>query len=196
MIGSLRSTASAIPSTGRPEGSRPTGLRTVGAKRPERMPRSSVSSIAPQRSASHGMKVSRIHFDFARWSAGVETSAQQSIGPPGTPSKTMISQVPARRQRREHEVLPHPRDDVEADGRELGPRRHPGHVGECEGAHRLIELRPLCIALEEPRDLALAGRDDDEVAVAGVPLEIVDGRRRGRRARRRSTRSAPSSAGT
>ena len=90
----MSSTASAIPSTGRPEGSRPTGLRTVGAKRPARMPRSSVSSISPQRSASHGRNVSRIHLDFARCSAGVETSLQQSIGPPGTPSKTMISQGP------------------------------------------------------------------------------------------------------
>ena len=58
------------------------------------MPRSSVSSIERQRSASHGMNVSRIHLDFARCSAGVVTSPQQSIGPPGTPSKTMISQSP------------------------------------------------------------------------------------------------------
>ncbi len=40
------------------------------------------------------MNVSRIHFDFARCSAGVVTSPQQSMGPPGTPSKTMISQGP------------------------------------------------------------------------------------------------------
>ena len=40
------------------------------------------------------MKVSRIHFDFARCSAAVVTPPQQSIGPPGMPSKTMISQSP------------------------------------------------------------------------------------------------------
>ncbi len=82
----------------------------------------------------------------------------------------------ARRQRREDEVLPHARDDVEADGRELRPRRHPGHVREGERAHRLVELRALCVALEELRDRALAGRDDHEVAVGGVPLEVVEAR--------------------
>ena len=54
----------------------------------------SVSSTSRQRSASQGMNVSRIHFDFARCSSGVVTSPQQSIGPPGTPSKTMISHGP------------------------------------------------------------------------------------------------------
>ena len=58
------------------------------------MPFGSVSSTSRQRSASHGMNVSRIHRDFARCSPGVVTSPQQSIGPPGTPSKTMISQEP------------------------------------------------------------------------------------------------------
>ena len=58
------------------------------------MPLPSVSSTLRQRSASHGMKVSRIHFDFAKCSAGVVTSPQQSIGPPGMPSKTMISHAP------------------------------------------------------------------------------------------------------
>ncbi len=51
----------------------------------------------------------------------------------------------------------------------------PCHVGEREGAHRLVELRALGVTLEEPRDVALAGRDDDEVAVGGVALEVVDG---------------------
>ena len=101
-----------------------------------------------------------------------------------------------RRQRREDEVLADARDQVEADGRELRPRRHPGDVRERERAHRLVELRPLGVALEEPRDLALAGRDDDEVAGGGVPLEVVDRRLVEARARRRSRRSAPSSAGT
>ncbi len=40
------------------------------------------------------MNVSRIHFDFARCSSCVVTSPQQSIGPPGMPSKTMISHGP------------------------------------------------------------------------------------------------------
>ena len=61
--------------TGLPEGSVPTGLRTVGGKRPARMPLGSVSSTSWQRSASHGKNVSRIHFDLARCSSGVDTSA-------------------------------------------------------------------------------------------------------------------------
>ena len=69
-------------------------MRTVGGKRPARMPFASVSSTSWQRAASQGMNVSRIHFDFARCSSGVVTSPQQSIGPPGMPSKTMISQAP------------------------------------------------------------------------------------------------------
>ncbi|MDT4873718.1 hypothetical protein FQZ97_1089770 [compost metagenome] len=94
VIGSLSTTTSARPSTLRPEGKVATGLRTVGAKRPARMPLSSVSSMSLQRSASHGVKVSRIHWLRARCSCGVFTSDQQSIGPPGTPSNTMISQGP------------------------------------------------------------------------------------------------------
>src|SRR5947209_8179412 len=86
--------ASASPSTSRPDGSSATGFRTVGGKRPARVPLSSVSSTFRQRSASQGRNVSRIHFDFARCSSGVVTSPQQSIGPPGTPSKTMISHSP------------------------------------------------------------------------------------------------------
>ena len=58
------------------------------------MPLSSVSSTLPQRSASHGMNVSRTHFDFSRCSCGVVTSPKQSIGPPGMPSNTMISHSP------------------------------------------------------------------------------------------------------
>ena len=58
------------------------------------MPWSSVSLMSPQRSASQGRKVSRIHWLRARCSCGVFTSSQQSIGPPGTPSNTMISHGP------------------------------------------------------------------------------------------------------
>ncbi len=94
VIGSLSMIASASPSTSAPDGSSATGLRTVGGKRPARMPFSSVSSTERQRSASQGRNVSRIHFERWRCSCGVETSPQQSIGPPGTPSKTMISQGP------------------------------------------------------------------------------------------------------
>src|SRR5207248_2959663 len=94
VIGSFSTTASASPSTSAPDGSSPTGFRTVGGKRPARIPLSSVSSTSWQRSASHGRNVSRIHLLLARCSAGAETSPQQSIGPPGTPSKTMISHSP------------------------------------------------------------------------------------------------------
>ncbi len=93
-MGSLRQTASARPSASAPEGSFATGLRIVGAKAPLNMPLASVSSTLRARSPSQGANVSRIHFDFARCCSGDLTSAQQSMGPPGTPSKTMISQGP------------------------------------------------------------------------------------------------------
>src|SRR5260370_260497 len=70
------------------------GLRTIGGTLPARIPVSSVSSMSRQRSPSSGMNVSRIHLLLARCSSGVRTSLQQSIGPPGTPSNTMISQGP------------------------------------------------------------------------------------------------------
>src|ERR1700722_19071308 len=83
-----------MPNTALPEGSRAIGLRTVGAKRPDRMPLSSVSVQFLARSASQGRKVLRIHLDFSRCLSGDVTSPQQSIGPPGTPSSTMISHGP------------------------------------------------------------------------------------------------------
>ena len=39
-------------------------------------------------------------------------------------------------------------------------------------AHRLVERRARGVALEQLRDRALAGGDDDEVAVGGVALEL------------------------
>ena len=93
-MGSLSTTTSPMPSTLRPDGSVATGLRTVGAKRPARMPLSSVSAMSRQRSASQGTKVSRIQRLRSRCCSGVFTSPQQSMGPPGTPSNTMISQGP------------------------------------------------------------------------------------------------------
>ena len=58
------------------------------------MPLSSVSATLRQRSPSQGMKVLRIQRLFSRCCAGVLTSPQQSIGPPGMPSNTMISHGP------------------------------------------------------------------------------------------------------
>src|SRR3989441_3980243 len=94
VIGSLVATTSAMPSARPPEDSLQIGLRTVGGNLPTRIPLLSVSSTFRQRSPSSGMKVSRTHLLLARCSSGVFTSFQQSIGPPGTPSNTMISQVP------------------------------------------------------------------------------------------------------
>src|SRR6266581_3199394 len=94
VIGSLVATTSAMPSARPPEGSLQIGLRTVGGNLPTRIPLSSVNSTLRQRSPSSGMNVSRIHLLLARCSSGVLTLFQQSIGPPGTPSKTMISHPP------------------------------------------------------------------------------------------------------
>src|ERR1700745_291212 len=94
VIGSLVATTSAMPSARPPEDSLQIGLRTVGGNLPTKIPWLSVSSKLAQRSASRGMKVSRTHLLLAKCSSGVFTSFQQSIGPPGTPSNTMISQGP------------------------------------------------------------------------------------------------------
>src|SRR5437588_8279998 len=94
VMGSFVTTTSAIPSASPPEGSLQIGFRTVGGNLPARTPLSSVSSTLWQRSASSGMNVSKIHLLLARCCSGVFTSCQQSIGPPGTPSKTMISHEP------------------------------------------------------------------------------------------------------
>src|SRR5712692_7693806 len=94
VMGSLVATTSAMPSASPPEGSLQIGLRTVGGNLPARIPLLSVSTTLRQRSASSGVKVSRTHLLLARCFSGVLTSFQQSIGPPGTPSNTMISQVP------------------------------------------------------------------------------------------------------
>ena len=119
-----------------PTAARPTGLRTVGGKRPARMPLSSVSSMSRQRSASQGMNVSRIHFDCARGAR----LRRRDVGPAvhraaGDALEDHDLAGPARRQRREDEVLAHARDEVEAHGGELGPRRHARHVRERERAH-------------------------------------------------------------
>jgi hypothetical protein len=67
----FRTTASAIASTGAPEGRRPTGRRTVGVSRPVRIPFWSVSSTWRQRSASHGRCASRSESERSRWPTGV-----------------------------------------------------------------------------------------------------------------------------
>src|SRR5438477_12303249 len=92
VIGSLVATTSAMPSARPPEDSLQIGLRSAGGNLPDRIPLLSVSSTAPQRCPSSGMKVSRTHLLLAKCSSGVLTSCQQVIGPPGTLSYPMISQ--------------------------------------------------------------------------------------------------------
>src|SRR3954471_9124509 len=94
VMGSLVATTSAIPRAKAPDESLQIGLRTVGGNLPAKMPLSSVNSRLAQRSASSGIKFSRTHLLLAKCSCGVFTSFQQSIGPPGTPSKTIISHAP------------------------------------------------------------------------------------------------------
>ena len=79
-------------------------------------------------------------------------------------------------QRRKHEVLADGRDQVERDGRVLRAWGHPGHVREREGALRRAVRGARRVALEELRDLALAGGDDHEVVLARVGLEVGNGR--------------------
>jgi hypothetical protein len=58
----------------------------------------------------------------------------------------------------------------------VGPRLHPFHVGEGQRALRFVERRLVRVALEQLGDLALAGRDDHEVGIAGVCLKIPHAR--------------------
>src|SRR5262249_26978502 len=94
VMGSLRHTTSAIPNTQRPDGSLAIGWRTVGAKRPESTPLESVSVTDLARAYSQGRKRCNNSRLFRRCASRDLTSRQQSIGPPGTPSYTMISQGP------------------------------------------------------------------------------------------------------
>src|SRR6266478_5635771 len=94
VMGSLVATTSAMPGARPPGDSLQIGLRTVGGNLPTRIPLLSGSSTLRQRSPSSGMKVSKTHLLLARCSSELFTSFQQSIGPPGTPSNTMISHTP------------------------------------------------------------------------------------------------------
>src|SRR6516164_11841207 len=94
VIGSLVATTSPIASASPYEPSLQIGLRTTGGNLPTRIPLLSVSSTLRQRSPSSGMKVSRTHLLLAKCSSGVLISFQQSMGPPGTPSNTIISHGP------------------------------------------------------------------------------------------------------
>src|ERR1700730_14255935 len=94
VMGSLVAATSPMPSASPPEGSLQIGLRTIGGNLPARIPLLSVSSTLRQRSPSSGMRVSRTHLLLAKCSSGVLTSFQQSMGPPGTPSNTIISHGP------------------------------------------------------------------------------------------------------
>ena len=57
-----------------------------------------------------------------------------------------------------------------------GPRSHAVHVGQRQRALRLVERRLFRVALEQPRDVALAGGDHHEIGIAGRILR--DRRRR------------------
>ena len=79
-------------------------------------------------------------------------------------------------QRGEDEVLADGRDQVEAHGGVVRPRRHARDVRERERAHRLVVRRTRRVALEQRHDLSLAGRDDDQVVLLRVLLQVVDAR--------------------
>ena len=106
----------------------------------------------------------------------------------------MISQGPVVVSAGKTKYSPTLGDQVEADGGELRPRRHPGHVGERERPHRLVVRRALGVALEQARDLALAGGDDDEVVSRARSARgrraAPRGARRCRRARSNSVQPA------
>ena len=111
-----------------------------------------------------------------RCSAGVATSSQQSSGPPGTPSTTTMSHGPVDGQRRAGEALA---DALDASGSAARARRvgrHAVQVGQRRDPLRRVVRRPRGVDLEQRRQPAPAGRDDDQVVVAGQVLEVLDGR--------------------
>ena len=77
-------------------------------------------------------------------------------------------------QRREDEILADRRDQVEVDGRVVRARRHAVHIGQRQRALRLVEGRLFGVALEQLRDVALAGGDDGQVGRGGVGFEVGD----------------------
>ncbi len=79
----------------------------------------------------------------------------------------------ADRQRGEHEVLAHTGDEVEVDGRVLGAGRHAVHIGQRQGALRLVVGAAAGVALEHLGDGALAGGHDHEVVALRPALQVV-----------------------
>ena len=57
----------------------------------------------------------------------------------------------------------------------LRTRRQSLDIGERQRALRCVELALLRVALEQPGDVALAGRDDDEVGLRGVFFQVRGG---------------------
>ena len=96
VIGSLRTTASARPRTGRPDGSLATGRRTTGVRRPDRVACASVTRALATCSASHGTCSRRSPFMHSRCSCAEPIASNASNGPPGTPSRNRISHGPLR----------------------------------------------------------------------------------------------------
>ena len=174
VIGSLSTTASASPSTSAPDGSSPTGLRTVGGNRPARTPFVVGELDLPAALGLPGQE--RLEHPLAPLEMLLRRRhVAPAVHRPAGDALEDHDLARARRgERREDEVLADGRDQVEADGRELGARLHPGHVGERERALRRTVRRTGRVALEQLRDLAFAGGDDDEVVLLGVAIEVGD----------------------
>ena len=78
---------------------------------------------------------------------------------------------PRRGQRREDEIFPDGRRDIEGDaGRRVGGK--PGDVGQSERALRLVERRAFGVAFEQLDDVALATGQNHKIAIPGIVFQI------------------------
>jgi len=80
--------------TSRPEGSRATGLRTVGANFPTSQPRGSDTSALAIQLECQGRKSFTTFFAMSRVSSPLLAPWKRSMGPPGLASKSRAQLAP------------------------------------------------------------------------------------------------------
>ena len=165
-----------MPSTGRPgRAALPTGARTVGGKRPARMPLTSVQlhlaaavGLPREEGVEHPVRLLEVLL------GGSATSPQQSIGPSGTPSNTMISHGPVVVSAGNTKYSPTPgqrlKQTAEYSGRGVIP------VTYVSASARIgrSNVERSGSRSKSDDDVTLAGGDDHERAVVGVALEVVE----------------------
>ena len=159
-----------MPMTDRPPGSVPTAERITGVMRPRSTAPGSLSTEPAKRGYSWGKCSRRIPSDMARCSSAVLTESQQSMGPPGRPSKTIIWHGPSVLSPGKVKNSPTPGTMfilmLEASGSSAGTVGGQ-HVSDRHGALRAVEggLGPV------------GGKDLPQLALPGAHHHQVEERR-------------------